>query len=39
MSGSDRYQALAREQLNFAPGVNGWDTSVVVGAEQGRGLD
>ncbi len=30
--GSDRYQAFAQEQLNFALGANGWGTSFVVGA-------
>jgi len=30
--GSDTYQALAQQQLNFALGGNGWGSSFVVGA-------
>jgi endoglucanase len=30
--GSDRYQAFAQQQLNFALGVNAWGSSFVVGA-------
>jgi len=30
--GSDRYQAFAQQQLNFALGANAWGSSFVVGA-------
>ena len=32
VGGSDRYQAFAQQQLNFALGANAWGSSFVVGA-------